>query len=77
MEATNKKLLKNLHSASLPPQSLGVFAFIKIMKYLKRLSVVPFVFGILLITHLIFVFKRTLKFITGGGELIINKEKNV
>ena len=77
MEATNKKLLKNLHSASLPPQSLGVFAFRKLMKYLKRLSVVPFIFGILLVTHLIFVFKRTFKFIKGGGELILNEEKNV
>jgi|694.fasta_scaffold34677_2 hypothetical protein len=47
------------------------------MKYLKRLSVVPFIFGILLVTHLIFVFKRTLKFIKGGGELILNEEKNV
>lgn len=32
MEATNKKLLENHHSASLPPQSLVVFAFKKYMK---------------------------------------------
>jgi len=37
VEATNKKLLKNLHSASLPPQSLGVFAFKNIMK--KRVRI--------------------------------------
>lgn len=32
VEATNKKLLENHHSASLPPQSLVVFAFKKYMK---------------------------------------------
>jgi hypothetical protein len=31
-----KKLLKNLHSASLPPQSLEVFALIKLMKQLNE-----------------------------------------
>ena len=46
------------------------------MKYIKRIIVAPFVFGILLITHLFFVFKRTFKFVSGGGELILNKEKN-
>lgn len=46
------------------------------MKYIKRLSVVPFIFGMLLVTHLFFVFKRTYKFILEGGELILNDEKN-
>jgi hypothetical protein len=37
VEATNKKLLENHHSASLPPQSLVVFAFKKYMK--KRVKI--------------------------------------
>lgn len=41
VEATNKKLLENHHSASLPPQSLVVFAFKKIyekkeLKFLEQ-----------------------------------------
>jgi len=36
LEATNKKLLENLHSACLPAQSLEVFAFRNIMKFLEK-----------------------------------------
>ena len=36
----------------------------------------PFVFGILLSVHLWFVFKRTFKFIRGGGELTISEEQS-
>ena len=46
------------------------------MKYIKRILVVPFVFGILLVTHLFFVCKRTFKFIRGGGELMLKEEKD-
>lgn len=46
------------------------------MKIFKRLLATPFVFCLLLITHLFFVFKRTCKFIIGGGELKLNKEQN-
>lgn len=42
--------------------------------YLKRLLAAPFVFGLLLITHVYFVFKRTGKFVKGGGQMIIEGE---
>jgi hypothetical protein len=45
------------------------------MKYIKRILVTPFVFGILLFTHLFFVFKRTFKFLRGGGQLLLTEEK--
>lgn len=47
------------------------------MKIIKRILVSPFVFGILLVTHLFFVFKRTYKFIRGGGELTLNEESKL
>jgi hypothetical protein len=40
----------------------------KIMKYFKRALILPFVFGILLTTHVLFVFRRTWEFIKYGGE---------
>ena len=47
------------------------------MKYIKRILVSPFVFGILLVTHLFFVCLRTFKFIRGGGELNIKEEQEL
>lgn len=38
------------------------------MKITKRILVTPFVFGILLMTHLFFVLKRTRLFLMYGGE---------
>lgn len=40
------------------------------MKYIKRIIVSPFVFGILIITHWTFAIKRTWHFIQFGGEFI-------
>ena len=45
------------------------------MKYIKRILVAPFVFGILLVTHLFFVCKRTYKFVRGGGQLMLKEEE--
>jgi hypothetical protein len=45
------------------------------MKYIKRILAAPFVFGLVLITHVFFAFKRTIYFIKYGGEFS-NYNKN-
>lgn len=47
------------------------------MKYIKRIIVLPFVIGIVLMAHLIFVVKRTIDFVKYGGEFIqYDQEEN-
>lgn len=46
------------------------------MKVFKRIIVSPFVFGLLLTTHIFFVFKRTWGFLKYGGEWIDYNKKN-
>lgn len=49
-------------------------------KILKRLLVCPFVFGLLSITHIFFIFKRTYMFLKYGGEFInykIDEQKTI
>lgn len=38
------------------------------MKIIKRIIVLPFVFGILFVTHISFIFHRTYLFLRYGGE---------
>lgn len=40
------------------------------MKYIKRIIVLPFVLGIVLVAHLIFVAKKAIHFVKYGGEFI-------
>lgn len=49
----------------------------KILTIVLRLLAAPFVLGLLLITHIVFVIKRTWKFIKGGGKFQIELEKEL